>query len=87
MLAAYTARPFTDFGDHNIRNAQVIKTYGCRHNIHNRIDGTHFMKMDFVYGFIMSLRLRFGKNFEYLLGKLPCSVRHCQTVDDLVNVV
>ena len=64
MLTADCALTFIKFRDDDIFNVQFIHADSYGNDINDRINGTDFMKMNFVYRLIMSLRLSFCNNLK-----------------------
>ena len=77
--------PFRKFRNNHLFDVKAVKSNGSRHHIHNGVERSHLMKMDFVKGQVMGFRFRFANNLEYFTGQRFCCFRHITGIDHRKN--
>ena len=68
MGALDRACPFNRDGGGDVGKAKVMEADGSGDNIHDRVDRTHLVKMDFVHQFSVKAGLGFGDTVKDLEG-------------------
>lgn len=65
---------------------QTVHTDRSCNNIHDRIHGSHLMKMHLIFRYIVCLRLRFRQNPENIFCQFFRRIRHITPVNDRENI-
>ena len=86
VLAADSASAFRKFRYNHVFDMEAVKAYGRRNDIHNGVDGSHFMEMDFLYGKVVSFRFRLCHNAENLLCQSPGRFGHVRAINDRFHI-
>ena len=87
VLAADMAVAFRQCGNHHILHAQIVHTDCHADNVHNGINGSHFMKMNLLNRKPMGLGFRLRHNAEHGPGHFLHPFIGIQMVYDMINVV
>lgn len=65
---------------------EAVKAYGRRNDIHNGVDGSHFMEMNFLDGKVVGFRFRLCHNAENLLCQSPGRFGHVRAINDRFHI-
>ena len=86
MLAAHGSLSLTKKRNDYTIHLQTVHTDRSCNNIHDRIHGSHLMKMHLIFRYIVCLRLRFRQNPENIFCQFFRRIRHITPVNDRENI-
>ena len=87
MLAADVAAPLGERGKHDFLRAQIVHADCRTDDVHDGIDGPHFVEMHLLHGNPVRLRLRLRHDVEHAAGVRLHIRIGVQTVDDGIDVL
>lgn len=85
VLAAHRPASLTEHRNNDLVNLKVVEADSCCRNIHDRVHGSHLMKMDLFYTGPVSLGLRLCEYLKNSHRLLSCTVRDLCPAKDLKN--
>ena len=85
MLAAHGSLSLTKKRNDYTIHLQTVHTDRSCNNIHDRIHGSHLMKMHLIHRHIVCFTLCLCKNFKYTQCDLLCILSHCAMLYNIGN--
>ena len=86
MRALNTARKPGQRRSGDTPNTQLIKAVAHAQNVHQGVNGPHFMKMHQISRYLVRIRLSLGQRVKNRQGAGAHSARHVHSVENRCNI-